>query len=152
MNQALYMPLIICVLASMLRSEQRVYFLGYGLLMVGHYCAASGLSVPNYDIYYLSDSALCAYLVLLLPKSKDYLFLSLVCCACVLTNILGFALWDASASIALYDDLYFGIYVVTILYMIPKALHGRINQALGSARNFLRAIAYHSSRHMGARK
>ena len=152
MNESGYALIILCALAGLADVKTRMYYGSFGLLMLGHYFATWSLPTKDFDLAYLSSAALCAFLVLLLPKSKDYLFLSLVCCACVLTNILGFALWDASASIALYDDLYFGIYVVTILYMIPKALHGRINQALGSARNFLRAIAYHSSRHMGARK
>ena len=152
MNAALYMPLIICALASMLKSGSRVYFLGYGMLMVAHYCAASGLSATNYDLYYLSDAALCAFLVLCLPKNKEYIFLSIVCCACVITNILGYALWDNSSSIAIYDDLYFGIYAVTILYLIPKAYHDRINKALGIARNFFRSIAYSYHRYLGAGK
>ena len=160
MNEAGYALLILCALAGLADTETRVYYGSFGLLMLGHYFATWPLPVEDFDYAYFSSAALCVFLVLMLPrKTKKFLFLSLVCGACVATNFTGWTAWSASkagnldASLyTIYDSLYLGIYCVVILYLIPKALHGRINQALGAARNFFRAIAYHSSRHMGARK
>ena len=152
MNEGGYALIILCALAAMTKDNARVRFGSFGLLMLGHYFATWQLSVENFGLAYLSSAALCSYLVLTLrsQKGKDFVFLSLVCGACVLTNVLGYALWDNSLSIALYDDLYFGIYIVTILYLIPKAYHDRANKAVGAARNFLRAIAYNYNRHLGS--
>jgi hypothetical protein len=89
---------------------------------------------------------------LMLPRSKDFLFLSIVCCSCVLINILGYNLWSASANIALYDGLYFGVYIAVIIHLIPKAYNERIEQASSIGSNFFRGLINSGSRRLGENK
>ena len=149
MNAAGYMLFIVCCLASLADRNTRIYFGSFGLMMLGHYFATWRVTVEYFNYAYLSSAVLCFFLFLTAFKSRDNMFLKLVCGACVFVNFLGWSLWKNSLSVQLYDDLYLGIYAAVALYLIPRAYNDGINRILVFLRRILSFAIHNMSKYLG---
>ena len=149
MNAGLSLTILICVLAAMSDKQTRIYFGGFGLLMLGHYCATLLLSADNYNIYYITDAILCMFMCVFLLKRGENLFLKIVCLAGAFVNFIGWSLWHNSLSIDLYDNLYLGIYSAVVIYLMPRAYNDGINGILGVFRRLFSFAVHHMSKYLG---